>query len=88
MSSAAAGFDPMGEAFRSQDNAYPGLADDQQPWYRGSQRASQAGDPADDLATSRAHELHVNNIPPNLTGDGLRNLFSKYGKVLDAKLSK
>ena len=84
MSAIPSGFDPMGEAFRSRENAYEGLPDDQQPWYRAKTKGGGGG--GDGLMTSAAHELFVGNLPPNLTQDGLRNLFSKYGNVISVRL--
>ena len=88
MTATPAGFDPMGEAFRSRDNAYGHLPDEQQPWYKAIKQQQPAAAGAGELMTSKAHELHVANIPANLTQDGLNNLFSKYGKVISVKLSR
>ncbi len=80
------------DEFLSGRNSYEKyLLDKEQPWYRARMQQQQQGlqDEEDCLLQShRPHELRVTNIPEGLEESGLRNLFSRHGRVVDVFLKK
>ncbi len=80
---------PKQDYLDSAVNSYRHLADDQQPWFKAKQRMDRDGvDDTDDLdgLVKRTFSLRVRNLPIGMDQNGLINLFSKHGKVLEVTI--
>jgi RNA recognition motif-containing protein len=81
-------WNPMKEDYTNPvKNAYPNMNLAQQPGYRAAMKMSDGGgDYMKNLlteSTAPSFQLHVLAIPFDLTNDGVRHIFSKFGTVLD-----
>eukprot|EP00094_Tigriopus_californicus_P006579 TCALIF_06335-PA protein Name:"Similar to TDRD1 Tudor domain-containing protein 1 (Homo sapiens)" AED:0.01 eAED:0.01 QI:165/0.7/0.72/0.90/0.8/0.90/11/100/1155 len=71
------GLTPMETEFYGPSNKYDYLPDEKmQPYF-------QHLNPADDGIITKRFKLHITNIPTSLNHHGLRNIFQKFGSVVD-----